>query len=101
MGMMQTDVKSKRLTVAGVVFNGRARLKGLIMSPAPGTACTYEFRDGGATGEILMQADNASDGLAQGIPYTLTIPGEGILFSKSIYLTFSVGSVTSITTFYG
>jgi len=97
---MQTDVKSKRLTAAGVVFNGRARLKGLITIPLVTIACTYEFRDGGATGEILMQADIPVDGITA-IASTLTIPGEGILFSKSIYLTISVGSFAAITAFYG
>jgi len=33
--------------------------------------------------------------------FSVFVPGEGILASTGLYLTFSVGSVTGITIFYG
>ena len=81
------------------IFAGRARLKGLVVAPATSVAATFEFRDGGATGPILFQMDIPSNTNANS--YSITVPGEGILYNNSIYLTLSVGSVTGITAFYG
>jgi hypothetical protein len=97
--MQQTDVKSAHLSVAGSYYVGRARLKGIVVSPKASTAATFEIRDGSATGAILYTMDIAS----LGTPNTVSIfvPGEGILASTGLYLTTSVGTVTGITIFYG
>jgi len=97
--MQQTDVKSAHLSTAGSYYVGRARLKGIVVSPKASTAATFEIRDGSATGAILYTMDIAS----LGTPNTVSIfvPGEGILASTGLYLTTSVGTVTGITIFYG
>ena len=97
--MMQTDVKSAHLSAAGSLFTGRTRLKGFSITPVAATAATFEFRDGGATGAILVQIDIASQ--TNPVPYYMLVPGEGVLFSTTLHLTISVGSVTGITAFYG
>lgn len=95
----QTDVSSAHLSAAGSLFAGRARLKGFSVAPVASTAATFEFRDGGSSGTVLCQIDIASQ--SNPVPYYLIIPGEGIVFKTSLYLTISVGSVTGITVFYG
>ena len=95
---MQTDVKSAHLSVAGTLFNGPTRLKGLIVCPAASTACTVQFKDGGSSGVVLLEFDIASNTNVN--TYTFDIPGEGIKFSTSLYLALSAG-ITGITAFYG
>ena len=96
--MQQTDVKSAHASVAGTMFNGSTRLKGLIICPAASTAATVQFKDGGASGNILLEIDIASN--TNPNTYTFDIPGEGIKFSTSLYLALSA-SVTGVTVFYG
>jgi hypothetical protein len=96
---MQTDVKSVHLSVAGSIYADRTRLKGIIVAPKASTTSTFEFRNGGASGDILFQMDIPSNSNPNS--YNIVIPGEGILYSTNIYLTFSVGSVAGITAFYG
>jgi len=96
---MQFDVKSKHLSAAGSIYADRARLKGIEVAPATSTAATFEFRDGGATGEILYQMDIPANSNPN--TFDVLIPGEGILFRTNIYLTLSVGSVTGVTAFHG
>jgi hypothetical protein len=96
---MQTDVLSAHLSVAGTLYTGRTRLKGIIVAPKASTAATFEIRTTSATGPILFTMDIAS----LGTPNTtsIVIPGEGIVASDGLYLTTSVGTVTGITVFYG
>jgi hypothetical protein len=96
--MMQTDVSSSHLSVAGSLYGGPTRLKGLIICPAVSTACTVRFRDGSATGAILLEIDIASNSNPN--TYTFDVPGEGIKFNTSLYLTLSA-AVTGVTAFYG
>jgi hypothetical protein len=97
--MQQTDVKSAHLTIAGSYYSGRTRFKGFIVSPKASTAATFEIRDGSSTAAILYTMDIASN--TNPNTFSMIIPGEGILASTGLYLTFSVGSVTGITVFYG
>jgi hypothetical protein len=97
--MMQTDVLSTHLSAAGVVVNGRNRLKGIVIAPAISTLTTFEFRNGSATAPILFQMDIPSNSNPNS--YSIDVPGEGILFTVGIYLTLSVGNVTGVTAFYG
>ena len=96
--MMQTDVKSAHLSVAGTLFNGSTRLKGLIICPAVSTAATIQFKDGGSSGAVLLEIDVASNSNPN--TYTFDIPGEGIKFSSTLYLALSA-AVTGVTVFYG
>ena len=96
---MQTDVKSAHRSTAGSYYVGRTRLKGFIVTPAISTACTLEIRDGGASADILFTMDITSQTVANST-YVL-VPGEGILASTGLYLTLSVGSLTSLSVFYG
>ena len=96
---MQTDVKSAHRSTAGSYYVGRTRLKGFIVTPAISTACTLEIRDGSATGDVLFTMDITSQTVANST-YVL-VPGEGILASAGLYLTLSVGSLTSLSVFYG
>ncbi len=97
--MMQTDVLSKHLSVAGSYYVGRTRLKGIVVSPKISTAVTFEIRDGSSTGNILYTMDLASNSNPN--TFYVIVPGEGILASTGLYLTLSTGSVTGITVFYG
>ena len=96
--MMQTDVLSGHLSTSGTMFNGPTRLKGLIVCPAASTAATIRFRDGSATGPILLEIDIASN--TNPNTYTFDIPGEGIRAYTSLYFTTSA-AITGVTAFYG
>ena len=96
---MQTDVKSEHRSTAGSYYVGRTRLKGFIVTPAVSTACTFEIRDGSATGAVLFTMDITSQTVANST-YIL-VPGEGILAAIGLNLTLSVGSLTGLTVFYG
>ena len=96
---MQYDVKSAHRSTAGSYYAGRTRLKAFIVTPAISTACTFEIRDGSASGAILFTMDITSQTVANST-YIL-VPGEGILAQNGLYLTLSVGSITSISVFYG
>jgi hypothetical protein len=96
---MQTDVKSAHRSTAGSYFAERTRLKGFIVTPAVSTACTFEIRNGSASGAVLFTMDITSQTVANST-YVL-VPGEGILASAGLYLTLSVGSLTSLSVFYG
>ena len=96
---MQTDVKSAHRSTAGSYFAERTRLKGVVVTPAISTACTFEIRNGSASGAVLFTMDITSQTVANST-YVL-VPGEGILASAGLYLTLSVGSLTSLSVFYG
>ena len=96
---MQTDVNSAHRSTAGSYYVGRTRLKGFVVTPAISTACTLEIRDGSATGSVLFTMDITSQTVANST-YVL-VPGEGILAADGLYLTLSVGSLTSLSVFYG
>jgi hypothetical protein len=96
---MQTDVKSAHRSTAGSYYAGRTRLKAFVVTPAISTACTFEIRDGSASGAILFTMDITSQTVANST-YIL-VPGEGILAQNGLYLTLSVGSLTSLSVFYG
>ena len=96
---MQYDVKSAHRSTAGSFYVGRTRLKAFIITPAVSTACTFEIRDGSATGAILFTMDITSQTVANST-YIL-VPAEGILAANGLNLTISVGSLTGLTVFYG
>ena len=93
--MMQTDVLATHLTASGTVSANRARLKG-ISYRGDGTAGNIQFKDGGSSGTVLLELDV---GTSDTFTIYLLIPGEGVLFSNSIYAALS--HVSAITAFYG
>ena len=96
---MQTDVHSTHLSAAGTIFAGPTRVRGFVCVGKASTAATFEFRNGSATGDILFQFDIPSN--ANMNSFSSTFPAEGIRFTDGAYLTFSVGSITGISIFYG
>ena len=96
---MQTDVKSTYLTAAGSVFGGPTRVRGFVCCGKASTAATFEIRDGGATGTIVFQYSIPSN--ANMNSFSIQFPAEGIHCSTNAYVTFSVGSVTCLSVFYG
>jgi len=91
---MQTDVKAAHVEATGTVVSERNRLKAYHCISG-GTAGDVIFRDGGASGTIRLQF-NIGTGTQ---PITLSVPGEGILFTTDIHVT--LPATAKITTFYG
>jgi hypothetical protein len=87
---MQTDVKATSLGASGVVFEGRARVKGLIIGPT-GSAGNVTLSNGG-TNVFAIQTT------ANGETFNALIPGEGVVFTSNVYATLLNATVT---VFYG
>ncbi len=92
---MQTDVKAGYVSSTATVFSGRTRLKGLLVTPGS-AAGTVVVRDGGASGTTLISTAT----LASGTPFSLLIPGEGVVCHTDLHVTVS-GAATTATVFYG
>lgn len=93
--MMQTDVKAGYVSATATVFSGRTRFKGLVVTPGSATG-TVVVRDGGASGTTLFSTTT----LANGTPFSVLIPGEGVLCATDLHVTVS-GTATTATVFYG
>lgn len=86
-----SDIQTKTLTDTGTAVNGRSRLAGVYYIQATTTPATLTFRDGGASGTVVLTlptpgAVGAND---------LMIPDNGILCSTDIHVTIS--SNTDVT----
>jgi hypothetical protein len=99
---MQTDVLASAIrTDDGVVNNqagdalGRVRIKAVYIVPAAG-AGSVVFKDGGASGTTRMTLNTVGSATE---PTYLLLPGEGVLFSTSVYV--DVTSIGSVMVFYG
>ncbi len=99
---MQTDVLASAIrTDDGVVNNqagdalGRVRIKSVYIVPAAG-AGSVVFKDGGASGTTRMTLNTVGSATQ---PTYLLLPGEGVLFSTSVYV--DVTSIGSVMVFYG
>lgn len=93
--MMQTDVKAGYVSATATVFSGRTRLKGVLVTPGS-TAGTVVIRDGGGSGTIIFSTTT----LASGTPFSLLIPGEGVLCVTDLHVTVS-GTATTAVVYYG
>jgi hypothetical protein len=78
----------------GTLATGRRQLRGY-HTISGGTAGDVIFRDGGASGAIVIQF-NIGTGTQ---PVTLLIPGAGILFETDLHVT--LPATAKITSFYG
>ncbi len=87
---MQTDVKATSLGSSGLVYEGRTRVKGLIVSPTS-SAGNVTLVNGGVN-VFAVQT------IANGETFNALIPGEGVLFSTNVSVTLVNASVT---VFYG
>jgi hypothetical protein len=87
-------LKSAHRETTGTVVTGSFYLKAYHCISG-GTAGDVIFRDGGASGTILMQF-NIGTGTQ---PIVLTIPAAGILFETDIHVTLPASA--KVTTFYG
>lgn len=87
---MQTDVKPKTLTSSGVVFEGRARVKGMVVTPG-GAAGSVAIADGSTTVFTVYT-------IASSQTFNVIIPGEGVLCQTNVYATLSNANCT---VFYG
>jgi hypothetical protein len=95
--MMQTDVKATHLNASGIVFAGRARIKGFVMCATASTAGTLLIKNGGSGGNTVIEIDIPSNPYP--IPFSVLVPGEGVLCSTSVYA--SITGFASVTVFYG
>jgi hypothetical protein len=93
--MMQTDVKAGYVSATATVFSGRTRLKGVLVTPGS-TAGTVVIRDGGGSGTTIFSTTT----LASGTPFSLLIPGEGVLCVTDLHVTVS-GTATTAVVYYG
>lgn len=86
---MQTDVKAKSLAASGAVTTFRARLRGMVIEPGTGAGSVI-MKDGGSGGTALMTINT----VANGEPFNVLIPAEGVLFSTDIYAALTDTKVT-------
>lgn len=93
--MMQTDVKAGYVSATATVYAGRTRLKGVFVTPGS-TAGTVVIRDGGGSGTTIFSTTT----LASGTPFSLLIPGEGVLCVTDLHVTIS-GTATTAVVYYG
>ncbi len=91
--MMQTDVKAISLAASGSVYSDRTRVRGLVVEPGTG-AGSVVLKDGGSGGTTVMTINTT----ANGEPFNVFIPGEGVVFNTSVYATLTTAKVT---VFYG
>ena len=81
---MQTDVKSYHNTTSGVAYNGRTRLKGVLMSPS--TSVTFN----------TVFCDNTSKTGTYDVPgnavCTVTIADHGLSNGNRVFLDFTSGT---------
>ena len=86
---MQTDVKAKSLAESGAVTDARARVRGMVIEPGTG-AGSVVLKDGGSGGTTVMTINT----IANGEPFNVVIPAEGVLFQASVYATLTSSKVT-------
>ena len=87
---MQTDVKAKSLGSTGVVYEGRTRVRGLIIA-AGASAGNVTLADGGVNVFAIQTPAN-------GLTFNAIIPAEGVLFYSNVSATLLNATVT---VFYG
>ncbi|MFM2134430.1 MAG: hypothetical protein RL156_1711 [Bacteroidota bacterium] len=90
---MQTDVKAKSLDASGAITDTRTRVRGMVIEPGA-TAGSVVLKDGGSGGTTVLTINTR----AEGAPFNVVIPAEGVLFEASAYATLSNAKVT---VFYG
>ena len=82
----------KNITATGDVTTGPCQLLGFYINST--TAGTLVLKDGGASGTTLMSIAT----VANGEPFSVVIPANGVLFETDVHATLSNAAVT---VFYG
>lgn len=86
---MQTDVKAKSLAASGAVTDARARVRGMVIEPGT-NAGSVTLKDGGSSGTTVLTINT----IANGEPFNVVIPAEGVLFEDDVYATLANAKVT-------
>lgn len=90
---MQTDVTAVTLGMSGNAVNARTRVRGLVVQPSTSNGSVM-LRDGGPSGAALISVST----VANGEPFNILIPSNGVLFENNVYADLSSASVV---VFYG
>ena len=98
---MQTDVKSAHSSASVVsggelMVSGRYRMKSIVIAGGVG-AGTATFRDGSATGPILLNLDTGTNSNLTNV----LLPGQGILFNIGIFYVPATVAPLGVTVVYG
>ncbi len=90
---MQTDILVADVSVSGTAFSGRTRVRGLLVSPGA-SAGSVVLKDGGSGGTTKMTIPT----VANGEPFSVVIPSDGVLFQTDVYVAVSN---TTVLVFHG
>jgi hypothetical protein len=90
---MQTDVKAASMAASGTVFSERTRVRGMLVEPGTGIGSVI-LKDGGTGGTTVMTVNT----VANGEPFSVIIPAEGVLFNTDVYAALTNAKAT---VFYG
>ena len=90
---MQTDISAVSLAASGTAYGSRTRVRGAVIEPGTG-AGSVVFKDGGSGGTTLMTFNT----VANGEPFSVVIPANGVLFETNVYAALTDAKVT---VFYG
>lgn len=92
---MQSDVSAKTLSSSNTIYGARTRVRGVLVSPGSANG-SVTLKDGGSGGSGLLTIST----VANGEPFNVIIPANGILFQTDVYATLA-GTGTAVTVFYG
>lgn len=90
---MQTDIKSAVVEVTDTAVASRTRVRGMLVCPGA-SAGEVVVRDGGASGTTILFMTTT----ANGEPFSVVIPANGILCQTDVHVTVSNATAT---VFYG
>ena len=90
---MQTDISAVSLAASGTAYGSRTRVRGAVIDPGTG-AGSVVFKDGGSGGTTIMTFNT----VANGEPFSVVIPANGVLFETNVYAALTDAKVT---VFYG
>ena len=93
--MMQTDVSAASVSTSSTAVSYRTRVRGLVVNPGSANG-TIVLKDGGSSGTTLLSLATT----ANGEPFNILIPAEGIVFETDVYVALT-GTGTSAVIFYG
>lgn len=91
--MSRSDIKTKRLTGAGAVGVGRARIRQLQVLVSNAGAGRLTITDGSG-GETIVDLDFKSDDT-----HSVGIPSDGVLSTSDPYVSVAT-NITALTVFY-
>ncbi len=83
---MQNDVNVKSLSSTGSIFEGRARIRGMVVTPTS-SAGNVALSDG-STQKMIIST------VANGETFNVLIPDQGVLFKSNVVATLNNASVT-------